>query len=566
MERADPGQGVRRVTPWPDVTDLRMQQAMHGRAAGDDATADAGAHGDVDQVLDVARGAPAVFGQCGGTDVGVETDGAVECSSQGAGDIGIAPARFRRARDVPIERVRRVEVHGPEGCHAERRRYAMASESRAEELAGGVQRGGRVAGRQPGLFEQHATGVADGTHELRAAGFKGAVDGLLCLSHGVQHSRLRNGYNGRTYPTGSPTMNAAALDPAKPAALSTSARAMIEKLIGFNTVSRDSNLGLIEYVRDYLAGLGAVTRLTHDTTGRKANLFATLGDSPRPGLMLSGHTDVVPVDGQSWDTDPFKVTEKDGKLFARGSADMKGFIGIALAQAPQVLEALQRGRLDAPLHYALSYDEEVGCLGVRGLIRDLEQNNIRPAGCVVGEPTSMQPIVAHKGMNRFCCSVRGREAHSSYVTHGVNAIEYAARLIVHIRAIAERLAATEQRDFGFTVPYTTLSTGLIRGGIAANVIPKECVFSSTCARCRKPPPRRCTRRSASAPSSLRPKCAAWTRKPASNSSGPATPWDSPPMRATRSSSGPCSSQDTTAPVRCRTAPRRACSSAWGCRQ
>jgi acetylornithine deacetylase len=251
---------------------------------------------------------------------------------------------------------------------------------------------------------------------------------------------------------------------------------MIERLIGFNTVSRDSNLGLIEWVRDYLRGFGAVTRLTYDATGKKANLFATLGDSKKPGLILSGHTDVVPVDGQAWDTDPFLCTERDGKLFARGSADMKGFIGIILAQAPKFVAALNDNRLDAPLHYSLSYDEEVGCIGVRGLIRDLEENNIRPAGCVVGEPTSMQPIIAHKGTHRFRCTVRGREAHSSYVTHGVNAIEYAARLVVFIRTIAERLAQNETRDYGFTVPYSTLSTGVIHGGIAANVIPKECVF------------------------------------------------------------------------------------------
>jgi len=251
---------------------------------------------------------------------------------------------------------------------------------------------------------------------------------------------------------------------------------MIERLIGFNTVSRDSNLGLIEWVRDYLRGFGAVTRLTYDATGKKANLFATLGDSKKPGLILSGHTDVVPVDGQAWDTDPFLCTERDGKLFARGSADMKGFIGIVLAQAPKFVAALNEKRLDAPLHYSLSYDEEVGCIGVRGLIRDLEENNIRPAGCVVGEPTSMQPIIAHKGTHRFRCKVRGREAHSSYVTHGVNAIEYAARLVVFIRQIAERLAQSETRDYGFTVPYSTLSTGTIHGGIAANVIPKECVF------------------------------------------------------------------------------------------
>jgi acetylornithine deacetylase len=257
---------------------------------------------------------------------------------------------------------------------------------------------------------------------------------------------------------------------------SAASRTMIERLISFNTVSRDSNLGLIEWVRDYLLRLGATTRLTHDATGKKANLFATLGDSNKPGLILSGHTDVVPVDGQNWESDPFVATERDGKLYARGSADMKGFIGIALAQAPKFIAALNANRLDAPLHYALSYDEEVGCLGVRGLIRDLEENGIRPAGCVVGEPTSMQPIIAHKGTHRFRCSVHGREAHSSYVTHGVNAIEYAARLVVFIRQIADRLAQIEKRDYGFSVPYSTLSTGLIQGGIAANVVPKDCVF------------------------------------------------------------------------------------------
>jgi acetylornithine deacetylase len=257
---------------------------------------------------------------------------------------------------------------------------------------------------------------------------------------------------------------------------SAAAGAMIERLIAFNTVSRDSNLGLIEWVRDYLQGYGAVTRLTYDESGKKANLFATLGDSPKPGLILSGHTDVVPVDGQQWDTDPFRAVERDGKLFARGSADMKGFIGITLAQAPKFVNALNDGRLDAPLHYSLSYDEEVGCIGVRGLIRDLEESHIRPAGCVVGEPTSMQPIIAHKSTNKFRCAVHGREAHSSYVTHGVNAIEYAARLVVFVRQIADRLAQAEIRDYGFTVPYSTLSTGMIHGGIAFNVVPKDCVF------------------------------------------------------------------------------------------
>ncbi len=252
------------------------------------------------------------------------------------------------------------------------------------------------------------------------------------------------------------------------------ALAMIERLIAFNTTSRDSNLGLIEWARDHLEKLGAKTRLTYDAKGVKANLFATLGEGAKPGLILSGHTDTVPVDGQEWSTDPFTATIADDKLYARGSADMKGFVGIALAHAPRFLDAINAGTLAAPIHYSLSYDEEIGCIGVRGLLADIEAIGLVAAGCIVGEPTSMQPIIAHKGTHRFRCHVHGREAHSSYVTHGVNAIEYAATLIVFIRDIADRLAATEVRDYGFNVPYSTLSTGVIRGGIAANVIPKEC--------------------------------------------------------------------------------------------
>src|ERR1700730_10949793 len=218
--------------------------------------------------------------------------------------------------------------------------------------------------------------------------------------------------------TASNAMNAAAEPTSIPSRPSAASRAMIERLISFKTVSRDSNLGLIEWVRDYLRGFGAATRLTYDPTGKKANLFATLGDSKKPGLILSGHTDVVAVDGQDWDTDPFLAVERDGKLYARGSADMKGFIGIILAQAPKFVAALNDNRLDAPLHYSLSYDEEVGCIGVRGLVRGLAENNIRPARSGLGEPPSMQPIFAHKGRHRFRCRVLGREADSSYVTHG----------------------------------------------------------------------------------------------------------------------------------------------------
>ncbi|XAH25407.1 acetylornithine deacetylase [Xylophilus sp. GW821-FHT01B05] len=248
--------------------------------------------------------------------------------------------------------------------------------------------------------------------------------------------------------------------------------AMIERLIAFPTVSRDSNLGLIEWIRDYLAGLGVRSRLTYDATGKKANLFATLGEGSKPGLILSGHTDVVPVEGQAWDTDPFKATIKDGLLYGRGSCDMKSYIATALALAPKFLAA----KMDAPLHFAFSYDEEVGCIGVQGLIADLQDLNLKTAGCIVGEPTSMQPVIAHKGTHRFRCCITGREAHSSYTTLGVNAVEYAARIIVYIRQMADRFAQLETRDYGFTVPYTTMQTGLIRGGLAANIVPKECNF------------------------------------------------------------------------------------------
>ena len=253
---------------------------------------------------------------------------------------------------------------------------------------------------------------------------------------------------------------------------STELMAMIERLIAFPTVSRDSNLGLIEWTRDYLAGLGVNSRLTYDASGKKANLFATLGGGSRPGLVLSGHTDVVPVEGQAWDTDPFKATVVGDKLFGRGTADMKSYIATALVMAPRFLAS----NADAPLHIALSYDEEVGCIGVRSLIKDLAEIGLKTAGCIVGEPTLMQPIIAHKGSHRFRCCVTGREAHSSYTTQGVNSIEYAARIIVYIRQMADRLAQLETRDYAFTVPFSTMQTGTIKGGLASNIVPKDCEF------------------------------------------------------------------------------------------
>ena len=251
---------------------------------------------------------------------------------------------------------------------------------------------------------------------------------------------------------------------------------MIQKLISFDTTSRDSNLGLIEYVRDWLGPYGIESTLVYDADKRKANLFATIhgksGHAPRPGIVLSGHTDVVPVDGQAWDTDPFKATIKDGRLFARGACDMKGFIGTALAMVPRFAAA----DLKAPIHFALSYDEEVGCIGVRGLIDQLSQQGFKAAGVIVGEPTSMNVVVAHKGKRSYRCTVHGREAHSSLTPQGVNAIEYAARVITYIRMMADRMQQLEARDHGFDVPFTTMQTGTIRGGTATNIVPKECAF------------------------------------------------------------------------------------------
>ena len=260
------------------------------------------------------------------------------------------------------------------------------------------------------------------------------------------------------------------------AAPSAEALAMIDRLLDFPTVSRDSNLGLIEYARDHLAALGVRPRLVYDRREKKAALFCSLADDPaavrHDGLILSGHTDTVPVDGQDWDSDPFRATHRDGRIVARGSADMKGFIAIALAWAPRFLAAQAR----LPVHLALTYDEETTFMGIRNLVADLADQGVRPAGCIIGEPTDMRAIVAHKGKRDYCCTLRGREAHSSLTPTGVNAIEYAAQLIGFIRGLAAKMAAEEPRDARFEVPHSTLQTGVIRGGIAVNVVPRDCSF------------------------------------------------------------------------------------------
>jgi acetylornithine deacetylase len=247
---------------------------------------------------------------------------------------------------------------------------------------------------------------------------------------------------------------------------------MIRTLVGFPTVSRDSNLELIHFVRDRLAELGAEARLTYNDERSKANLFATLGPRATPGIVLSGHTDVVPVDGQAWDTDPFRVVEKDGKLYGRGTSDMKSFVAVVLALAP---EFARRG-LKTPVHFAFSYDEEVGCIGVGRLIRDLAQAGIKPKSCIVGEPTLMRPVIAHKGKKGFRCAVRGYTCHSAYAPQGVNAVEAAAEAVAYLKGMARRHRDHGPYDRGFDVAHTTVHTGVMRGGTALNIVPHECTF------------------------------------------------------------------------------------------
>ncbi|MBX3456548.1 acetylornithine deacetylase [Ferrovibrio sp.] len=253
---------------------------------------------------------------------------------------------------------------------------------------------------------------------------------------------------------------------------SDSALAMIKQLIEMPTVSRDSNLDLIHWIRDHLKGLGVESQLVFDATGKKANLYATLGPTDRPGIVLSGHTDVVPIDGQEWQTDPFKLTEKNGLLYGRGTSDMKSFVALALAHAPQFLA----GDLKTPIHYAFTYDEEVGCLGAKRLIEVLREMPIRPAACIVGEPTEMQVIAQHKGKKSWRVDVRGFECHSSLTHQGANAVEAAAEIIAYIKGLARKKKAEGPFDAEFAPPYTSLHTGTVQGGTALNIVPKDCSF------------------------------------------------------------------------------------------
>ncbi len=256
----------------------------------------------------------------------------------------------------------------------------------------------------------------------------------------------------------------------------------LTRLIGFDTVSRHSNLALINEVQAYCEQLGLTVDLTFNETQDKANLFVTVpagkdADIISGGLVLSGHTDVVPVDGQDWSSDPFKATIRGDKLYGRGSCDMKGFIACALNLLPKAVELSNNGQLRRPLHLALSFDEEVGCLGAPLILADLKESGIQPDYCIVGEPTNMTMVVAHKGIAVYRCRVHGKSAHSSLTNQGVNAISYASKLVGYVDSLANEFMGREDNDELFDVPYSTLSVGTIQGGSATNIVPNLCEFT-----------------------------------------------------------------------------------------
>jgi acetylornithine deacetylase len=247
---------------------------------------------------------------------------------------------------------------------------------------------------------------------------------------------------------------------------------MAQTLVRMNTISANSNLQLIDFAQAHLAALGVKSRITYNAERTKANLFATLGEGKPAGVIVSGHTDTVPWDGQAWSVDPLSATVQNERLYGRGSADMKSFIAIALSNAKRFIES------DSPfaVHFAFTYEEEIGCFGVKELIADMRDAGIRPLACIVGEPTSMVPAIAHKGVYRYRCCVRGKEAHSSLTPQSVNAIEMAARVVGKVRDMAEGFERSEPRYEGFDVPFSTASVGQFHGGIADNVVPRDAEF------------------------------------------------------------------------------------------
>ena len=235
---------------------------------------------------------------------------------------------------------------------------------------------------------------------------------------------------------------------------------LLKSLVSFNTTSYRSNLQLIDYVTEYLKGHGVQPFLDFNKEKTKANLYAVIGPRREGGIALSGHTDVVPVEGQSWNYDPWQLTENNGLLYGRGTTDMKGFISAVLASVPQILAS----DLSKPVHLCLSYDEEIGCLGVRSLLRYLAAQKNKPEACFVGEPTDMGIIIGHKGKMTTRCRVKGHACHSSLAPQGVNAVEYAAKVITYLTGMAKRKQKEGPFDPDYDVPHTTIHTGVIRGG------------------------------------------------------------------------------------------------------
>jgi acetylornithine deacetylase len=247
---------------------------------------------------------------------------------------------------------------------------------------------------------------------------------------------------------------------------------MLARLVSFDTTSRNSNLALIDFVRAYLDAHGIAYRVSTDAVGVKANIHAVIGPQAAGGIALSGHVDTVPVDGQAWTADPFTLRRANGRCYARGAADMKGFVSACLAAIP----AIKLRPLARPLHLFISYDEEVGCHGAQRLIQDLEESGLKPALCVVGEPSGMQPILAHKGKLNLHVRVRGLTGHSSEPGKGVNAVQAAGEAIAYVAAEARRLAKEGPFEDGFDPPHTTTHVGTIQGGTILNIIPERCEF------------------------------------------------------------------------------------------
>ncbi len=247
---------------------------------------------------------------------------------------------------------------------------------------------------------------------------------------------------------------------------------ILKSLVGFDTTSFKSNLDLIAYIKNYLNIHKIKSTLVYDSSGKKANLYATIGSSNEGGIMLSGHTDTVPITDQAWTYDPFHLTQKDNKLYGRGTADMKGFLALILSRVPKMISA----KLSKPIHLAFSYDEEVGCVGVHRLLDFINSNSIKPVFCIVGEPTSMEVVTGHKGKCGYQVVVRGLACHSGQAPFGVNAVDYAAKLISYIAEIAKEKSIKGPFDYDYEVPYTTLHTGVISGGTILNIVPDSCQF------------------------------------------------------------------------------------------